>query len=783
MPEKKVPSLHRVFQAWLLVFVFAAFCITFGLSYFFQTRTAQNMAAHQAILHLDYIGNQVKVIENDLKDLKSDLSKSLVEKARVFSLLLKYNTTLLHNKDFLREWSKAAGIKEVSILGKDGVVIEAFPEEFIDTDFKELDFLHPYLPLINKKDGLYIEDIRTSYKKSGSTNTLVQFVGVSRLDSPGVIQMGYSAERYAEALKTASADVLADDYVLGKDGFVIISQDGKIISAGNKELKGKTLTASGWSVINDMPEGKLFLETIDGKSVFLMTRRIDSYLLSVVMPKSDVYAFRNTILLWAALVYILLLSIVYIFLSALLEKIVVRGIEKTNTTLEKITEGYLDEKVDVHSNQEFISLSNGINTMVDALKDAIAETAARLDKELEFAREIQHSALPRVFPPYPNKNEFDIFASMTAAKEVGGDFYDFFLLGHAGSHVGIVIADVSGKGIPAALFMMSAKTLIKNFAETGMSPAEIFYHTNQKLCENNEAGMFVTAFMGILEIETGKFTYVNAGHNPPLIKRGSRGFERMKLKSGFMLGGLDSFVYQQEEIYLDGDDTVFLYTDGVTEAQNNNLQLFGDDRLHDVLNKNIGKTPKELLTAVQEAVAGYVDGAEQSDDLTMLALSYHPKTITVSAEIENQDKVMDFVNERLEKASAPMKVTAQTDIVIDEVFANICNYAYAPDKGTATIRCSVGGTPAFLSLVFRDKGKPFNPLNKADPDITASIEDREIGNLGIFMVKQIMDTVEYEYKNGENVLTMTKHFGNVQDEVQSFAIVSEDDNILVDIDD
>ena len=293
---------------------------------------------------MDYIGNQVKVIENDLKDLKSDLNKSLVEKARVFSLLLKYNPTLLHNKDFLSEWSKAAGIKEVSILGKDGVVIEAFPEEFIDTDFKELDFLHPYLPLINKKDGLYIEDIRTSYKKSGSTNSLVQFVGVSRLDSPGVIQMGYSAERYAEALKTASADVLADDYVLGKDGFVIISQDGKIISAGNKELKGKKLTASGWSVINDMPEGKLFLETIDGKSVFLMTRRIDSYLLSVVMPKSDVYAFRNTILLWAALVYILLLSIVYIFLSALLEKIVVRGIEKTNTTLEKITEGYLDEK-------------------------------------------------------------------------------------------------------------------------------------------------------------------------------------------------------------------------------------------------------------------------------------------------------------------------------------------------------------------------------------------------------------------------------------------------------
>ncbi|MBR1778717.1 MAG: SpoIIE family protein phosphatase [Alphaproteobacteria bacterium] len=724
------------------------------------------MMTHQAVLHLDYIASQIKYIEGNLKDLKSDLSSGLVEKARILSLILKDVPSLMHNKKFLSEWSRTAEIKELSIIGKNGVVIEAFPEEFIGTDFKKYDFLHPYLPLIDKKDGVYVEDLRTSYKQSGSVNSLAQFVGVSRLDAPGVIQMGYSAERYANALKTASAEVLADDYVMGKDGFVFILQNGKIISAGHKDLKGKILADSDWDFVRNIPENKLVFKKVCGKSVFLMTRKIDSYYVVAVMPKSDVYAFRNKILSWAASVYVLLFSLVYIFLSALLERIVVRGIEKTNTTLEKITEGKLNEKVDVRSNQEFVSLSNGINTMVDALKEAIAEAATRLDKELEFAREIQRAALPSVFPPYPNKNEFDIFASMTAAKEVGGDFYDFFLLGQNGSHVGIVIADVSGKGIPAALFMMSAKTLIKNFAETGMSPAEIFYHTNQKLCENNEAGMFVTAFMGILEIETGKFTYVNAGHNPPLIKRAGRCFERMKLKPGFMLGAFDSFVYQQEETYLDGDDTVFLYTDGVTEAQNSDLKLFGDERLYDVLNKNTYKTPKELLAAVREAVAAYVDGAEQSDDLTMLALSYHPKTITVPAEIEYQDEVMNFVNKRLEKASAPAEVIAQTDIVLDEIFTNICSYAYTPAKGTATVRCSVGGTPAFVSLVFRDKGKPFNPLNKADPDITADIEDREIGNLGIFMVKQIMDSVEYEYKNNENVLTVVKYLEDVSNEKQ-----------------
>ena len=757
MPEKKVSSLRRIFQMWLLFFVFIAFCISFGLSFFFQTRTAQNMEKQQVASHLDYLGNQIRYIEDDLNDLKEELSEGLLEKARIFSVILRDVPSLLHNKKFLSEWSRTAEIKELSIIGKDGVVIEAYPEEFIGTDFKKYDFLHPYLPLIEQKNGVYVEDLRTSYKQSGSTNTLVQFVGVSRLDDSGIIQMGYSAERYSNALKTASAEVLADDYVMGKDGFVIISRKDKIISAGHKELKGKTLAESGWEFIKNLPENQLVFKKVNGNPVFLMVRKIDSYDVIAVMSESDVYAFRNRILVWIASVYILLLSIVYVFLSILLERIVVRGIEKTNTTLEKITEGNLNEKVNVRSNREFIALSNGINTMVNALKDSIAEAAARLDQELEFAREIQRSALPRVFPPYPHKNEFDIFASMTAAKEVGGDFYDFFLLGQNGSHIGVVIADVSGKGIPAALFMMSAKTLIKNFAETGLSPAEIFYNTNQKLCENNEAGMFVTAFMGILEIETGKFAYVNAGHNPPLIKRAGGGFERMKLKPGFMLGAFDSFVYQQEETYLNGDDTVFLYTDGVTEAQNKNLQLFGDDRLKDVLDKNTDKTPKELLTAVQEAVVGYVDGAEQSDDLTMLALSYHPKTITVPAEIKHQDEVMDFIVKQMEKVSAPSEIIAKINIVLDEVFTNICNYAYAPSEGNATIRCCVGGTPAFISLEFRDKGKPFNPLNKADPDITADIEKREIGNLGIFMVKQIMDSVEYEYKNGENILTMVKY--------------------------
>lgn len=242
----------------------------------------------------------------------------------------------------------------------------------------------------------------------------------------------------------------------------------------------------------------------------------------------------------------------------------------------------------------------------------------RIDAELDIATKIQSSMLPSTFPAFPDKPEFDIYASMIPAKEVGGDFYDFFMIDE--THLGVVIADVSGKGVPAALFMMIAKTLIKNNAHYGKTPNEIFETVNNQLCEGNEADMFVTAFMGILNLESRKLTYVNAGHNPPLIKRAERDFEWLATKPGFVLAGMEDIPYKQDEIILEPGDTLYMYTDGVTEATNAENELFSDNRLKDVLNKNKDLNLEKLLYIVKNEVDLFVKDAPQFDDITMLAL-------------------------------------------------------------------------------------------------------------------------------------------------------------------
>ena len=245
----------------------------------------------------------------------------------------------------------------------------------------------------------------------------------------------------------------------------------------------------------------------------------------------------------------------------------------------------------------------------------------QIESELNVATQIQTSMLPRIFPAFPEKKEFDIYASMNPAKEVGGDFYDFFLVDE--DHLAIVIADVSGKGVPAALFMVIAKTLIKDHAQSGDSPELAFTEVNDLLCESNDEGMFVTAWMGVLEISTGSLAYVNAGHNPPLLKKAGGEYEYLRARSGLMLAGMEGYRYRVNTVEMAPGDAIFLYTDGVTEATNVNTQLYGEERLANALNAYKELAPEALLAAVKKDVDAFVGEAPQFDDITMLGLCYH----------------------------------------------------------------------------------------------------------------------------------------------------------------
>ena len=239
--------------------------------------------------------------------------------------------------------------------------------------------------------------------------------------------------------------------------------------------------------------------------------------------------------------------------------------------------------------------------------------------ELNMATEIQASMLPSIFPAFPNREEFDLYASMDPAREVGGDFYDFFMIDN--DHLGIVIADVSGKGVPAALFMMISKTVVQNFAMIGLGAAEPLNKANESLCAQNKMEMFVTAWIGILEISTGKITCASAGHEYPAIYHDGK-FKLFKDKHGLVLGFMEGARYREYEIQLEKGDKIFVYTDGVPEATNANTELFGTDRMIDALNTNTDADPKEVLRLVRTSVDDFVGVAEQFDDLTMLCLEY-----------------------------------------------------------------------------------------------------------------------------------------------------------------
>ncbi|MBQ6478030.1 MAG: SpoIIE family protein phosphatase [Erysipelotrichaceae bacterium] len=383
----------------------------------------------------------------------------------------------------------------------------------------------------------------------------------------------------------------------------------------------------------------------------------------------------------------------------------------------------------------------------------------KIATELNLASSIQANMLPNIFPAFPEYDGFDIYAAMTPAKAVGGDFYDFFMVDD--KHLAMVIADVSGKGIPAAMFMVIAKTLIKDHSQLGLSPGEVFTRVNDLLCEGNEAGLFVTAWMGVLDIENGELVYVNAGHNPPVIMLDGE-ISYLHSKPGFVLAGMEGYRFTQQNLTLHKGDKIFLYTDGATESCNSENELYGEERLISCL-KRLGKNASctQALKAVRSDIDAFVKDAEQFDDLTLLAFDYTPKnkdkeTVekTFDATDEKLHEVMAFVEEGLEAHGADMKSTMAISVALEEMFVNISHYAYPENKGKATIGMSFDHDEVEIYLI--DNGIPFNPLDKEDPDIKAGIEEREVGGLGIFMVKQSMDECRYERRNGQNIFTMRR---------------------------
>ena len=463
----------------------------------------------------------------------------------------------------------------------------------------------------------------------------------------GFLENGKDAEYFIiyEALKEVRIAldmtylyVMAYDYVLNAPVYIfdifIEGDDPAMIgelgqSMSDSESAAFTAAAQAYS------EGTILEKTVVSitefgwlASAYIPIFASDGSVTAVMGADISMNRIINDIILQTLQVMLLTIAIVVIFLF-ILRYIAGKQILQPVMQLSKHMNGFdpkegkLRQIVIAASSEEFQSISESYNRMIGDIKFYMENLAIvtadreRIATELDVATEIQTSMLPSTFPAFPERSEFDIFAAMYPAREVGGDFYDFFLIND--NTLAVVMADVSDKGIPAALFMVIAKTLIKNTSKEGKSPKEVFETVNKLLCENNDTGMFVTAFMGYLDIPSGRFTHVNAGHNPPLIKRAGA-FEYMTVDSGLMLALMEDAPYVQEETKLEAGDMLFLYTDGVTEAMNTEKKLFTAERLSKKLNLYPGCNCGEIITKIKDEIDVFSDGREQADDITMLTL-------------------------------------------------------------------------------------------------------------------------------------------------------------------
>ena len=722
--------ISQTIQRWLLVTVMLAFAAT---SYFVFSLQNQIAAAQMDSL-LDLALGEVA---DDIHDASDANLLSLTHKAAKEA-----------ETNDLQTIAQRYEIAEISKVDKNGIITDSTQPDFIGFDMASGEQSAEFLCLL-RDSSQYVQDYGPiSYDSS----VLRKYAGVKT--DFGFLQVGYDAECFQKDIDSQVIGITKNRHI-GKTGYILILDEsfGVVSAPGGFLLSSMAQSAAS----SELPEeNTTFRIPIGDVSSYCRYRSAEGYYIVSVLPEAEALQMRNIALYVNTFMEILVFAVLFLLIYLLIKKVVVNQIKDINCSLAKITGGDLNEVVDVRSNAEFASLSDDINSTVDTLKRYIAEASARIDKELEFAKNIQSSALPNAFP---KRKDFDIYAIMDPAKEVGGDFYDFYMT--QGDLLHFLIADVSGKGIPAAMFMMRAKTELKSLTEAELPISEVFTHGNQALCEGNDAGMFVTAWQGTVDLTNGLVRYANAGHNPPLVRHANGSFAYLKTRAGFVLAGMEGMRYQTQELQLAPGDTIFLYTDGVTEATNADNELYGEDRLLAAINAEEFADMRGLCDHIKADVDTFVGDAPQFDDITMVALRYYgtppaPSRSFGEARIEDIPEITEFVEAELEKIGCPMKTVVQLNIAIDEIYSNIVKFAYPSKPGPARVELIVKDDPDTVSLRFIDEGIPYNPLTKEDPDVTLSAEDRSIGGLGIFMVKKTMDEMKYEYENEKNILTITK---------------------------
>lgn len=496
---------------------------------------------------------------------------------------------------------------------------------------------------------------------------------------------------------------------------------------------------------------------------------INNWSIGLVFPEKELFAGLNNLATWLLIIGGLSL-IALLFLIIIISKNFTKPIRLLVTATQKIGSG--DFNVDLPQNNSkdeisqltssFANMQLQLNNYIQNLKETTTEKN-KIESELKIAHDIQQGMIPKIFPPPPHREDLDIYAILNPAKEVGGDFYDFFYIGE--HKLAFAIGDVSGKGVPASLFMAITVTLLRAKSQKDRSVAEIVERVNFELCKDNSNSMFVTFFMGIINLQSGEIDYCNAGHNYPYIIKQTGKLICLDKTHGTPLGLFKNTKYKFSKLNLKEDEILIHYTDGITEAMNKNNEMFDEQRLENTLSKFDNKKPvKQLVNTLINKTYNFANGAPQSDDITILALSYKPaknlieqklEKITITNSLDELKKVTTFLQKIAKENKFSNDLLYEMEVVLEEIIVNIINYAYDDDNQHKIIIELIIGVN--LQVIIRDDGKKFNILKALPPEnLNSSLENIKEGGLGIHFIKTIMDKIEYERKNNNNILMLMK---------------------------
>jgi len=566
----------------------------------------------------------------------------------------------------------------------------------------------------------------------------------------------------------------ASDMVKGLTGFRKLTLDGREVY-----LAYAPLQTLGWSFATVIGVAEIISPAQESQKLILALTE------DVAVRQDD--AIRKMLL---SLLGMLAVAIPMIcLLGTLFSGRLTEPIRSLTSQVAKIDGGNLDCRICIATGDEVEELGNAFNSMTEQIREYVDNLAAvtaekeRIRTEIQVASRLQADMLPDAEGAFADRSEFQLFASMMPARGVGGDFYDFFLLDE--DHLALVMADVSGKGVPAALFMVVSRTLIRGHLSVDTPLEQTMEEINNSLCENSKNDMFVTAWIGILTLSTGELSFVNAGHCWPLVKGADGDCRYETARGGFVLAGMEDMSYQETRIRLRQGDTLLLYTDGVTEAINVEKKLYGEERLKEVMQKSGSRTPEELLQEIWRNVDLFQKGMEQADDITMLAVVYQGDSVmgkekstsgegkaasgdgsrdfTTKSDVPEVGKLREFaefVENLLRDQGVSGSTIGKLQMAVDEILSNICYYSGAKEM-TLGVRVEKCGQEKnrMVTLLFQDDGVPYNPLDRPDPDVGELPENRKEGGLGIYLVKKRMDQVIYDYVDGRNCLTITKKDG------------------------